>query len=118
MTLPFTGIATFAKVPSYDPAESPAPHAATLGIPTDEATTQHPGARYSPRAIREASTQFPYYKRGRGYYDPERDQPMLAGLELRDAGDVEIVPTLQEENAARTILEVLSCLFDPPTAHS
>jgi hypothetical protein len=65
VTLPFTGIATFAEVPSYDPAESPAPHAATLGIPTDEATTQHPGARYGPRAIREASTQFPYYKRWR-----------------------------------------------------
>ncbi len=101
MTLPFTGIATFAKVPLYDPAESPVPHAVVLGIPTDEGTTQHPGARYGPRAIREASTQFPYYKRGRGYYDPERDRPMLAELELRDAGDVEIVPTALEENAAR-----------------
>jgi len=110
VTLPFTGIATFAKVPSYDPAESPAPHAATLGIPTDEATTQHPGARYGPRAIREASTQFPYSKRGRGYYDPERDQPMLAGLELRDAGDVEIVPTLQEENAGRITQAVAALL--------
>jgi agmatinase len=101
VTLPFTGIATFAKVAPYDAAESPAPHAAILGIPTDEATTQHPGARYGPRAIREASTQFPYYKRGRGYYDPERGRPMLEALELRDAGDVEIVPTLREENAGR-----------------
>ncbi len=101
MTLPFTGIATFAKVPCYDPAGTPTPHAVILGIPTDEGTTQHPGARYGPRAIREASTQFPYFKRGRGYYDPERDRPMLADLELRDAGDVEIVPTLPEENARR-----------------
>ncbi|MBI3086946.1 MAG: agmatinase [candidate division NC10 bacterium] len=101
MTLPFTGIATFAKVPRYDPAEAPTPHVAILGIPTDEGATQHPGARYGPRAIREASTQFPYYKRGRGYYDPERDRPMLAELELRDAGDVEVVPTLFEENAKR-----------------
>ncbi len=101
MSLPFTGIATFAKVPRHDPAEVPPPHVAILGIPTDEATTQHPGARYGPRAIREASTQFPYYKRGRGYYDPERGQPMLAELEVRDAGDVEIVPTLLDENAKR-----------------
>ena len=101
MTLPFSGIASFAKVPLYDPAEMPAPHAAILGIPTDEGTTQHPGARYGPRAIREASTQFPYYKRGRGYYDPERDRSMLADLELRDAGDVDIVPTLLQENAGR-----------------
>ncbi|HYL80611.1 MAG TPA: agmatinase [Candidatus Acidoferrum sp.] len=101
MTLPFSGIATFAKVPLYEPTESPAPHVAILGIPTDEGTTQHPGARYGPRAIREASTQFPYYKRGRGYYDPERDRPMLADLELRDAGDVDIVPTLLQANAER-----------------
>jgi agmatinase len=110
VSLPFIGIATFAQVPRYDPAESPAPHAAILGIPTDEATTQHPGARYGPRAIREASTQFPYYKRGRGYYDPERGRPMLHALELRDAGDVEIVPTLQEENAGRIADRVAALL--------
>ncbi len=110
MTLPFTGIATFAKVPRYDPDESPAPHAAILGIPTDEATTQHPGARYGPRAIREASTQFAYYKRGRGYYDPERGRPMLPHLELRDAGDVEIVPTLIQENA-KCIAEAVASLL-------
>jgi len=110
MTLPFTGIATFAKVPRYDPNESPVPHAAILGVPTDEATTQHPGARYGPRAIREASTQFPYYKRGRGYYDPERGRPMLPHLELRDAGDVEIVPTLIQENAKR-IAEAVAFLL-------
>ena len=110
MTLPFTGIATFAKVPPYDPDESPAPHAAILGIPTDEGTTQHPGARYGPRAIREASTQFPYYKRGRGYYDPELGRPMLPHLELRDAGDVDIIPTLIPENAKRTAEAVASLL--------
>jgi agmatinase len=97
-------------VPRYDPAESPPPQAAILGIPTDEGTTQHPGARYGPRAIRDASTQFPYYKRGRGYYDPERDRPMLSALELRDAGDVVIVPTLPEANA-RTIGETVSQLL-------
>ena len=110
MTLPFTGLVTFAKVPRYDPAEAPAPHAVILGIPTDEATTQHPGARYGPRAIREASTQFPYYKRGRGYYDPDSDRPLLAELELRDAGDVEIVPTLLQENAKR-ITEAAAALL-------
>lgn len=110
MTLPFTGIATFAKVPGYNSAETPTPHAAILGIPTDEATTQHPGARYGPRAIREASTQFPYYKRGRGYFDPERGRAMLAELELRDAGDVEIIPTLPQENAMR-IAEAVTTLI-------
>ena len=101
MSLPFAGLVSFAMVPRYDPAEAPPPQAVVLGIPTDEATTQHPGARYGPRAIRDASTQFPYYKRGRGYYDPERDRPMLPALEFRDAGDVAIVPTLPRENGGR-----------------
>jgi agmatinase len=106
MTLPFAGLVTFAMVPRYDPAEAPPPHAAVLGIPWDEGTTQHPGARYGPRAIRDASTQFPYYKRGRGYHDPERDRPMLPAMELRDAGDVDIVPGLPEENVARITARV------------
>ncbi len=111
MSLPFAGLVTFAMVPGYHPADAPPPHAAVLGIPTDEGTTQHPGARYGPRAIRDASTQFPYYKRGRGYYDPERDRPMLAALELRDAGDVDIVPTLPDENS-RTITRAVAALLD------
>ncbi len=106
MPLPFSGLVTFAMVPAYDPGEEPPPHAAILGIPTDEGVTQHPGARYGPRAIRDASTQFPYYKRGRGYYDPERGRPMLAALELRDAGDVDVVPTLREETAGRIAARV------------
>src|SRR5574341_1663403 len=53
-----------------------------------------------PRAIREASTQYAFYKRGRGYHDLEADRPMLAALELRDGGDVEVVPTLLEETLA------------------
>jgi agmatinase len=101
MSLPFSGLVTFAMVPRYDPAEEPAPQAAILGLPWDEGTTQHPGARYGPRAIRDASTQFPYYKRGRGYFDPERGRAMLPALELRDAGDVDIVPGLAEANASR-----------------
>ncbi|HTX52221.1 MAG TPA: arginase family protein [Candidatus Baltobacteraceae bacterium] len=101
MPLPFTGIPTFVQAPLYQAGASPSPQAVILGIPTDEGTTQHPGARYGPRAIREGSTQFTFYKRGRGYYDPERDRPMLASLEIRDAGDVDIVPTALDENATR-----------------
>ncbi len=101
MSLPFTGIAAFAKVPPYNPDDPSAPHAAILGIPFDEGTTNLSGARLGPRAIREASTQYAFYKRGRGYHDLEADRPMLAGLELRDAGDVEIVPMQPEETHAR-----------------
>ena len=44
MSLPFTGIATFAEVPACGPDRWPAPHAATLGIPWDEGTMNLPGA--------------------------------------------------------------------------
>jgi agmatinase len=111
MSMPFAGLVTFAMVPRDDPAEPPVPHAAILGIPSDEATTQHPGARYGPRAIREASTQYAYTKRGGGYYDPGRGRPMLADLVLRDAGDVAIVPTLREESGRR-ITAAVSTLRD------
>jgi agmatinase len=110
MSLPFTGLVTFAKVPPDNPADRPAPHAAILGLPTDEGATQHTGARCGPRAIRDASMQFPYYKRGRGYYDPERGRPVLPALELRDAGDVEIVPTAGVDNAARITAAVAGLL--------
>lgn len=101
MSLPFTGIATFAKVPPYDPDASGTPDAVILGIPYDEGTTNLSGARLGPRAIREASTQYAFYKRGRGYHDLEGDRPMLAALELRDGGDVEVIPTAQERTFAR-----------------
>ena len=101
MSMPFAGLVTFAMVPRDDPGEPPIPDAAILGIPTDEATTQHPGARYGPRAIREASTQYPFFTRGRGYYDPIRSRPMLTEITLRDSGDVDIVPTLLEDNGRR-----------------
>lgn len=106
MSLPFTGIATFAKVPLYDTADPSAPHAALLGIPYDEGTTNLSGARLGPRAIRDASTQYAFYKRGRGYHDLEADRPMLADLELRDAGDVEVVPMRPEETQARIVRSV------------
>lgn len=101
MTLPFTGIATFAKVPPHHPEDPRAPHVAILGIPYDEGTTNVSGARLGPRAIREASTQYAFYKRGRGYHNLETDRPMLADLELRDAGDVEIALMQPEETHAR-----------------
>lgn len=81
MSLPFTGIATFAKVPPYDPHHPQVPHAVILGIPWDGGTTNVSGARLGPRAIPEASTQDAFSTRGRGYHDLAADRPMLAALD-------------------------------------
>lgn len=100
---PFTGIPTFCKLPFYSPEEEPPPQVVILGIPYDEGATAHPGARFGPRSIREASTLYPYYKRGRGYFDIEEKKVFLASLEIRDGSDVAIVPTQREENFQRII---------------
>src|SRR4051812_28387528 len=56
MTLPrFAGIATFMRLPHLDPAEAGRIDIGLLGIPFDGATTNRPGARHGPRAVREAS---------------------------------------------------------------
>jgi len=118
MSLPFTGIATFAKVPPYDPHHPQVPHAVILGIPWDEGTTNVSGARLGPRAIREASTQYAFSKRGRGYHDLAADRPMLTALELRDGGDVEIVPGALDETFARIGegVRALAARFGGPAA--
>lgn len=95
---PFIGIPTFCKLPLYSPEEDPPPHVVILGIPYDEGATAHPGARFGPRAIREASTLYPYYKRGRGYFDVEERKKLLTDLEIREGADVAIIPTQREEN--------------------
>ncbi|MBP1804517.1 agmatinase [Rubellimicrobium aerolatum] len=55
---------------------------AILGVPFDQAVTHRPGARFGPRAIREASTLQPY--------DPPYGWPFdpLSELTVVDAGDV------------------------------
>src|SRR4051794_41420680 len=56
MALPrFAGIATFMRLPHLDPAEAGRIDIGLLGIPFDGATTNRPGARHGPRAVREAS---------------------------------------------------------------
>src|SRR5215212_8958916 len=56
MVLPrFAGIATFMRLPHLDPAEAGRIDIGLLGIPFDGATTNRPGARHGPRAVREAS---------------------------------------------------------------
>jgi len=89
MTMPLTGIATFAGAPLL--AQEPRPHFAGFGIPFDAATGYRPGARLAPRAIRDASTRYalPWGAGNPGYWDVEEDQVFLRGCRLGDAGDVD-----------------------------
>jgi agmatinase len=92
LNLPFVGISTFGKnpyVPDWDRIEA---EVAILGAPFDFGTQWRAGARFGPRAIREASTLFSFGHAGA--YDHEDDVVYLGpGVRIVDLGDADIVHT-------------------------
>jgi len=93
LNLPFVGHCTFGKrPPCLDPARLDA-DVAILGAPFDMGTQYRPGARFGPRAIREASTLFSFGHGGA--YDHEDDVLYLPMDEVRivDVGDADMIHT-------------------------
>jgi len=92
LDLPFVGIATFGKYPYVQDWQALDADVAILGAPYDFGTQWRPGARFGPRAIREASMLFSFGHGGA--YDPEDDVTYLpADLKIVDMGDADIVHT-------------------------
>ncbi|WP_172294966.1 agmatinase [Pseudoruegeria sp. HB172150] len=92
LNLPFTGIATFGKRPYVEDWSRIDAHAAILGAPFDGGTQYRPGARFGPRAVREASTLFSFGHAGA--YDHEDDATYLGSdVKIVDIGDADIVHT-------------------------
>ena len=98
--LPFSGIATFARAPHASLTEDWRADVGVLGVPFDSAVGFRPGQRFAPRAIREASLR--YALTPDGFYDLRADRVRLAGVTVRDAGDVEL-PSLEPELARERI---------------
>lgn len=92
--LPYAGIASFARAPLVEPAGDWQADAAVLGVPFDLAVGFRPGARFAPRAVREASLR--YALPPEGFFDLRSERWRLAGLRLRDAGDV-LLPSLEAD---------------------
>ena len=92
LNLPFVGIPTFAKRPFVPDWSTIQADVAVLGAPFDGGTQFRPGARFGPRAVREASTLFSFGHAGA--YDHEDDAVYL-GPEVRivDLGDADIIHT-------------------------
>lgn len=93
LNLPFVGISTFGKnryVEDWDQIDA---DIAILGAPYDFGTQWRAGARFGPRAIREASTLFSFGHGGA--YDHEEDTVFLEADKVRivDLGDADIVHT-------------------------
>ena len=60
LDLPFVGISTFGKRPYVSDWSQIDADVAILGAPFDAGTQWRPGARFGPRAVREASTLFSF----------------------------------------------------------
>ena len=92
LNLPFVGIATFGKY-DYQPDWSAIDaDVAVVGAPYDFGTQFRPGARFGPRAVREASTLFSFGHGGA--YDHEDDCTYLGeDVRIVDIGDADIIHT-------------------------
>jgi agmatinase len=93
LDLPFVGHCTFGKRPICLDLGSLDADVAVLGVPLDMGTQYRSGARFGPRAIREASTLFSFGHGGA--YDHEDDVVYLPTDEVRivDVGDADMVHT-------------------------
>ena len=99
LNLPFVGISTFGKRPYIADWDAIKADVAVLGAPYDFGTQWRPGARFGPRAVREASTLFSFGHAGA--YDHEDDSTYLASdVQIVDIGDADIIHTKTEESHA------------------
>ncbi|CAM3956043.1 arginase family protein [Deinococcus marmoris] len=94
--LPYAGIPTFARAPFQQPDGDWSADVAVLGIPYDIALGFRPGARFAPRALREASLR--YVPPFTGLDGVTR----LQNVSFVDAGDV-VLPSLEPELARERI---------------
>ena len=100
LNLPFVGISSFGKSPiclDWDKIDATV---AVMGAPLDMGTQFRAGARFGPRAIREASTLFSFGHGGA--YDHEDDVIYMTADKVRmvDIGDADIVHTDQARSLA------------------
>src|SRR5688572_21081420 len=93
LNLPFVGICTFGKYRYLEDWDAIDADVAVLGAPFDMGTQWRAGARFGPRAIREASTLFAFGHAGA--YDHEDDVVYLPAEATRivDLGDADIIHT-------------------------
>lgn len=111
LDLPFVGHCTLGKRPVCLDLGAIDADVAVLGVPFDMGTQYRSGARFGPRAIREASTLFSFGHGGA--YDHEDDVAYLPLDEVRivDVGDADIVHTdtaASHRNAEAAVRAILA----------
>ena len=111
LNLPFVGHCTFGKQPTCLDWDNIEADVAVLGVPFDMGTQYRSGARFGPRAIREASTLFSFGHGGA--YDFEDDVTYLPADQVRivDIGDADIIHTdtiKSHENTEFAVRKILA----------
>ncbi|WP_425046080.1 agmatinase [Primorskyibacter sp. S87] len=105
LNLPFVGISTFGKKEYVSDWDNIDADVAILGAPFDFGCQFRPGARFGPRAVREASTLFSFGHAGA--YDHEDDTTYLGeDVRIVDIGDADIIHTKTDESHANIKLGV------------
>ena len=94
----YAGVKTFARCPLVESPEDV--DVAVLGIPFDTATTNRPGARFGPEAIRSASIAL-------RPYNPAQDAQVFGQLSVADLGDVTVTPGNARDERSAQIAEHL-----------
>ena len=88
----YTGVRTFGRCPLADGPDGV--DVAVLGIPFDTGTTNRPGTRFGPEAVRSASLML-------RPYNPVQHALVFGRLSVADLGDVEITPGNAEKTMAQ-----------------
>jgi len=110
LNLPFVGHCTFAKSPVCTDWDAINADVAILGAPNDMGAQWRSGARFGPRAVREASTLFSFGHGGA--YDYEDDKMYLTSEQVTmvDVGDADIIHTDMVQSHANTEFAVRKIL--------
>ena len=90
----FAGIPTFMRLPQFSVAEPGKTEIGLVGVPWDAGTTNRPGARHGPRAVRDASTMIRMVNQATG----------IAPFHLArvaDLGDVPVNPASLDDTLER-----------------
>jgi agmatinase len=109
LNLPFVGIATFGKRPYAENWADLNADVAIIGAPFDAGTQWRSGARFGPKAVRDASMLFSFGHAGS--YDHEDDVTYLPEtVRIVDMGDADIIHTDTEGSHANIETAVRAAL--------
>lgn len=104
------GVPSFGKAPLVDIDEEWDAEIAIVGVPFDQSVTYRPGARFGPRALRDASLRYAFFQSASGYWDL-RSERWRVQKRVVDTGDVDVVPLGHEasyENVTNAVRRIVA----------